>query len=289
MQGRWVPVSGHLFWVPEEPWGWVPYHLGLWHWDTKHGWVWIPGSAFAPAWVSWSTCHEARYYRPLSLWDWNLAHARGYRYGSPWGADPCGFYGTGWNDRRVVVDLGIQQQPAAPATPNPSDDGETTPIRRLPERPLLPLPNDLEKVANRIAKAAGQDGGDVRAAVERTRQSAGLVPSEELARRVEASAPLEAKHDLGPRFRDWNSDVRAARGVGGRIVYSSESNAVRCEDCRRPLVRIDLSAFGGWSEERRSGSSGSSTSSDGGGSAAAAPTTTNSGPNNGGGREKIRD
>ncbi len=42
--GNWSNYNGQLFWVPGEPWGWVPYHLGLWMWDEKSGWVWMPGS-----------------------------------------------------------------------------------------------------------------------------------------------------------------------------------------------------------------------------------------------------
>lgn len=69
--GRWSTYAGQMYWVPEEPWGWVPYHLGVWQWDDKRGWLWLPGSAFAPAWVDWaffggSFCS----WRPWSLWDW---------------------------------------------------------------------------------------------------------------------------------------------------------------------------------------------------------------------------
>jgi hypothetical protein len=309
MQGRWVPVSGQLFWVPQEPWGWVPYHLGLWHWDKKHGWVWLPGSAFAPAWVSWSTCAggDARYYRPLSLWDWSRTHpgARyagyryagygyGYGYDPTWGIDPCGYYGR--YDNRVAVDLSPSEQPQSsrPAAPNPADDGQTTPPRQRPEKPLLPLqpqlqlPSDLEKVANRVAKAAVEQG-EVRAAVQLTQGSGSLVPSVELAR-PEGSLALESIQTLGPRFRDWNSDVRAARSVGGHIVYSSVTNKVSCEDCSRPLTRL-VPEFGPWRDGMApyAGQNSSTSSSDGGGGAAA-PTTTSSGPNNAaGGRDKNRD
>ena len=51
--GQWREMNGQLFWVPQEAWGWVPYHLGLWHWNKNKGWLWIPGSAFAPAWAQW--------------------------------------------------------------------------------------------------------------------------------------------------------------------------------------------------------------------------------------------
>lgn len=44
---------GSLTWVSYEPWGWVPYHYGRWASDPAYGWVWLPGAAYAPAWVYW--------------------------------------------------------------------------------------------------------------------------------------------------------------------------------------------------------------------------------------------
>ena len=68
--GRWTSVQGALFWVPSEPWGWVPYHLGIWMWNKKKGWLWIPGSVFSPAWVDWSYHHGYFCWRPWSITDW---------------------------------------------------------------------------------------------------------------------------------------------------------------------------------------------------------------------------
>jgi hypothetical protein len=68
--GHWREINGKLFWVPLESWGWVPYHLGLWIWDKKHGWLWIPGSAFAPAWAQWNMYRGFYCWSPWSLWDW---------------------------------------------------------------------------------------------------------------------------------------------------------------------------------------------------------------------------
>ncbi|MFO7980629.1 MAG: DUF6600 domain-containing protein [Candidatus Aminicenantes bacterium] len=74
--GQWTSVNGQMFWIPEEPWGWVPYHLGTWIWNKKKGWVWIPGDAFAPAWVCWNyVVHTGMYtgyfaWRPWTVMDW---------------------------------------------------------------------------------------------------------------------------------------------------------------------------------------------------------------------------
>lgn len=51
--GRWVYTPSGYLWVSYEPWGWVPYHYGTWALDPGFGWVWYPGTRFAPAWVYW--------------------------------------------------------------------------------------------------------------------------------------------------------------------------------------------------------------------------------------------
>ncbi len=68
--GRWTSVQGQLFWVPGETWGWVPYHLGFWVWNKSKGWLWIPGSVFAPAWVDWAYCNGYCCWWPWSYLDW---------------------------------------------------------------------------------------------------------------------------------------------------------------------------------------------------------------------------
>jgi hypothetical protein len=70
--GRWTSVQGQLFWVPSEPWGWVPYHLGIWMWNKTKGWLWIPGSVFAPAWVDWGFHNSFFCWRAWSITDWYL-------------------------------------------------------------------------------------------------------------------------------------------------------------------------------------------------------------------------
>ncbi|MBM3293363.1 MAG: FecR domain-containing protein [Candidatus Aminicenantes bacterium] len=95
--GQWARVGGQMFWIPSEPWGWVPYHLGVWHWSPKRGWMWVPGSAFAPAWVDWGFMYGGLYaWRPWSLFDWMWWDAMGYSHGwmgSYWGSP---FYWWRW-------------------------------------------------------------------------------------------------------------------------------------------------------------------------------------------------
>jgi hypothetical protein len=51
--GHWVWTDCGWYWVSDEPWAWACYHYGSWHHDSIHGWVWVPGTVWAPAWVEW--------------------------------------------------------------------------------------------------------------------------------------------------------------------------------------------------------------------------------------------
>lgn len=51
--GRWVWTDCGWYWESDEPWAWACYHYGYWVQDAVHGWVWIPGIEWGPAWVSW--------------------------------------------------------------------------------------------------------------------------------------------------------------------------------------------------------------------------------------------
>src|SRR5437867_262319 len=63
MPGDWRPYSyGHwecteMGWmfVSDHPWGWACYHYGRWLDTSDNGWIWIPGTVWAPAWVAWRT------------------------------------------------------------------------------------------------------------------------------------------------------------------------------------------------------------------------------------------
>lgn len=51
--GHWVWTDCGWYWESDEPWAWACYHYGSWVVDSHHGWVWVPGIEWAPAWVSW--------------------------------------------------------------------------------------------------------------------------------------------------------------------------------------------------------------------------------------------
>ena len=49
--GHWVYTDLGWTWVSEYEWGAVPYHYGTWVVDADYGWVWVPGTVWAPSWV----------------------------------------------------------------------------------------------------------------------------------------------------------------------------------------------------------------------------------------------
>jgi hypothetical protein len=51
--GHWEWTDAGWYWASDEPWGWACYHYGYWNYDPAYGWVWLPGTEWSPAWVSW--------------------------------------------------------------------------------------------------------------------------------------------------------------------------------------------------------------------------------------------
>ncbi len=51
--GHWVWTDYGMTWVSDWPWGWAPFHYGTWRLHDDHGWIWVPGTVWSPAWVCW--------------------------------------------------------------------------------------------------------------------------------------------------------------------------------------------------------------------------------------------
>jgi len=94
--GSWREINDHLFWVPQEKWGWVPYHLGYWIWSKKYGWIWMPGSAFAPSWSVWDLTMGYCFWSPSSLWG-------GYPYYFGYGGGIGVISGAGKREKTITV------------------------------------------------------------------------------------------------------------------------------------------------------------------------------------------
>lgn len=65
-RGHWAYTEryGWTF-VSDEPFAWAVYHYGRWGYDPDIGWFWVPGTVWAPAWVSWRRSHEVVGWAPL--------------------------------------------------------------------------------------------------------------------------------------------------------------------------------------------------------------------------------
>lgn len=244
--GRWSHVGGQMFWVPDEPWGWVPYHLGIWQWDKKRGWVWLPGSMFAPAWVTWDFYFGYACWRPWSVFDWMFGdRIAAFRYlQNGWGYDwPCGTdEAAGLPARaytRTVVHKDSLKQPSG----------------------SLPIPDGLKGTLKRVT--AAYESGDARAregAAAVPRQLV-FVPKGELTARaihekaltwdevVKPGAPSTAEDAAAPRLADPRREAaRIFRGVDGPAEAPRRVPAPGASPARRdaataapagPSVRAD--------------------------------------------------
>lgn len=51
--GYWSYTDGGWMFVSYENFGWAVYHYGRWTQLKDIGWAWVPGTEWAPAWVTW--------------------------------------------------------------------------------------------------------------------------------------------------------------------------------------------------------------------------------------------
>lgn len=68
-RGRWAPYAGGMTWISDEPWAYVAYHHGRWHWGAGVGWFWIPGVYYSPAWVAWNNTPGYCGWAPLGYYN----------------------------------------------------------------------------------------------------------------------------------------------------------------------------------------------------------------------------
>jgi len=64
--GHWVYTDMGWTWVSDYEWGSIPYHYGTWVSDPDDGWVWVPGSVWAPSWVVFRTGPDYIGWAPVS-------------------------------------------------------------------------------------------------------------------------------------------------------------------------------------------------------------------------------
>jgi hypothetical protein len=239
--GYWGEVSGQLFWIPEEPWGWVPYHLGVWHWDKNKGWLWIPGSAFAPAWVQWDFFFGGSLFawHPLSIYAWFPHNLRG-----------------AWAHEHIDQELRLEYLWASQGNRyNPAGDKYPLPA------PKYPLPDSLKGTLKKVQKAFDKQDPGLMESIRTTPSSLNVV------RRSDLNSPQIREKLIEPRqipgfekngrgiFRDTDDAARAAARahfanrlksqVRQRVADSSRYRTVRIAFEGLQPVELDSHVFDG--------------------------------------------
>ncbi len=125
--GRWVYTDAGWTWISEEPFGWAAYHYGRWTRLRGLGWIWVPGSEWAPAWVSWRKGGQYVGWAPLPP-EAQFDRASGIR---------------SWSDS--YYDVGPDQYVFVPAT----EIGEERVERAIiPEQQNVTIVNETTNVTN---------------------------------------------------------------------------------------------------------------------------------------------
>jgi hypothetical protein len=91
VNGRW---GENRLWISDDPWGWATDHYGRWGHDDRLGWVWIPGTEWAPSWVAWRDADQVSGWAPIPP---GVNYTVGLGFGTGWGFDNWNsWYGPGW-------------------------------------------------------------------------------------------------------------------------------------------------------------------------------------------------
>jgi len=184
--GQWREVDGQLFWVAEEPWGWAPYHLGLWIWNKKRGWLWIPGSAFAPAWVDWGFYMGYCGWRPWSMWDW---YFYGMYSGMYYNFYPYYYYGEPFLYDMLYDPLADNSSDTSLDRKKVNHKISKAQLRKPSS--LYPMPKELKGVYKRVISALKAGDSGIQASLRRNIEQAVFVKKDDLnAARIQKRAIL---------------------------------------------------------------------------------------------------
>jgi hypothetical protein len=150
---RWTPAG--LTWVSDESWGWLPYHYGTWAWDSVLGWYWIPGSLYAPAWVTWGSTSGWTGWCPTG---WKGTHAAG----RGWNFVPTSRLGSRLGPHDVTRGDRApfpRGQTVVITAPPRSDRGTTRTAVARAASPAAPRPRERAASWRDVGAHAGYAGG----------------------------------------------------------------------------------------------------------------------------------
>jgi hypothetical protein len=104
--GHWEYTEYGWTWVDHSPFGWATGHYGRWFYDGAYGWVWVPGTTWAPAWVAWRTGGAYAGWAPLPP---GAEFGGAYNvYDTSWVFVPYGSLGVAYVGSALIVGPGYQ-------------------------------------------------------------------------------------------------------------------------------------------------------------------------------------
>jgi hypothetical protein len=200
-RGQWVMTDDGWYWDSDEEFGWAAYHYGRWVDDPYYGWVWIPGTDWAPAWVSWRHGHGYTGWAPLpprATWRERVGLSIG-------GLEIDAFIGArdySFVADRAFVDRGIYQ-------------------RILPPTQNVSIINETDNVTNyTVVNRRIVNGGIPVASVERAVGRG--VPRARTVDVDRADAPRRARADEVAVFRPEVRSAPGNRPAQGRSLVKGE-------------------------------------------------------------------
>jgi uncharacterized membrane protein YgcG len=303
-------VNGEMFVVPQQPWGWIPAHMGTWVW-MKWGWTWVPGSAFSPGLYS-GTFSGYSFMYPRSWYYPTMEYWITCCYGSYDLYYTYRDYGVKvWRENYQKKYKTYKKEPGLKKIPKPIraliGKMNKAPVRVVKERlgteprlamigmkKLAPLLKSV-KPAVKVNKNKKIVSTSAKTSVNSNKISASSVINPEDSIRSKESKGFKFKARGGgvrvplKGFRDWNPDSQWASYSGHKIVYSSKNNEVVCPSLGlssktiTPMQRAALKRSSPGSSRGRSSTQASSSSSSGSSSSNGSTSTSSSSSRGGGG------
>lgn len=138
--GHWVWYRPYGWtWVSSEPFGYAVFHYGRWRHDAFYGWVWLPGTVWAPAHVHWVAMGPYTAWAPLDPWGYPVTTGRvsiSFSYG-------FGFDYTVWSYTPTTYFVVTRPPRAQPVVFKPIERRfvDEHPVRVLKPRELPAPPN----------------------------------------------------------------------------------------------------------------------------------------------------
>jgi hypothetical protein len=222
-RGYWSFGPRGYFWVSYEPWGWAPYHFGRWSWVGGYGWIWIPGSVFSGAWVSWSYGPSYVGWCPLGYYDTPVRA----------GGIHVGFYGR--NSWTFVSYTNLRHRDvhrySVPVDHVGDEIRRHAVVTRPPKASPRALGNDELSREREFVVARNDRRGRIRSTVEAPRTT--FRDNETVVSRRRASNPRRVEQTPGGRTRTSGTAVRvpnptrpgAPGGGGSRPVQNRTTTA----------------------------------------------------------------